>query len=153
MKLPTAVKGYHKIRDSKICSLYATDMWTLDEVAEKFKISTTRVNQIIYKNRALLKIDRDYEKFKRVHTLRKLLKKHPSNMGNKTTIDIVDSMRKEDEADAGSSAVGRSDTRIIIIRADSNQSVEVKDNTIAGMSIIRPAVAAAVEDPSCPKLS
>ena len=142
MKLPTAVAGYHKIRDCKICSLYATDAWTLQEIAEKFKISTTRVNQIIYKNRALLKIDRDYEKVKRVHVLRKLLRKHPSDMGNKTTIDIVDALRTEADGKNGSAdQVERGDTRVIIIRETTapinNRPEETDGNTDQSGSVSR----------------
>ena len=144
MKLPTAVVTKHKIRDSKILSLYSTDAWSYEEIATRFGISATRVGQIIYKNKALLVLDREHEKIKRVNTLKRLLKKHPNNIGNKTTIDITEALRNEAEGKSGSEPVGRSDTRIIIIRAEKDQSVQVSDN-IAGMSIIRPAVAQAVE--------
>ena len=145
MKLPTAIVTKNKIRDSKICSLYASEAWSYEELATRFGVSATRIGQIIYKNRALLVMDQTHEKIKRVNTLKRLLKKHPSNIGNKTTIDIVESLRTEAEGKSGSEQMGRSDTRIIIIRAEKNQSVTVSDN-IAGMNIIRPAVAQAVEE-------
>jgi len=116
MKLPTAVITKHKIRDSKILSLYATDAWSYEEIATRFGISATRVGQILYKNKALLVLDREHEKIKRVNTLKRLLKKHPSNLGNKTTIDITEALRNEAEGKSGSESVGRSDTRVIIIR-------------------------------------
>lgn len=147
MKLPTAIVTKHKIRDSKILSLYATDAWSYDEIAERFKISTTRVGQIIYKNRALLDMDRKHERAKRVNVLSRLLKKHPSNMGNKTTIDVIDSLRSEVEGKGDSENVGRTDTRIIIIRAD-GATASTETHNVNGMSIIRPAVAAAVNEAS-----
>ena len=145
MKLPTAIVTKHKIRDAKILSLYAQDAWTFEKIGQRFGVSATRIGQIIYKNRGLLDYDRKWERAKRVTHLKRLLEAHPNNMGSKTTIDIIDSVRSEIEGKDGSDKVGGGDTRIIIIRADSAQSVEVKENTIAGMSIIRPAVAAAVE--------
>ena len=116
MKLPTGIVTKNKIRDSKICSLFATDAWTYEEIATRFGISATRVGQIIYKNRALLVLDQQHEKIKRVNTLKRMLKKHPSNIGNKTTLDIVDSLRNEAEGKNGSTNVGHSDSRVIIIR-------------------------------------
>jgi predicted DNA-binding protein YlxM (UPF0122 family) len=135
MKLPTdIVSRDNKIRDSKICSLYATDSWTLREIGERFNISETRVNQIIYKNRHLLKIDKEYEKIKRVHVLKRLLKKHPENLGNKSTIDIVEKLRAEDEGDSSSS---RSETKVIIIRETANANQNQSRDVSGHLSVVR----------------
>lgn len=79
MKIPTDVIGFHKIRDAKILSLYATDEWSFADIGKKFNITATRVGQIIYKNRHLLKIDRDYENFKQVTRIKKHIKKVPDS--------------------------------------------------------------------------
>jgi predicted XRE-type DNA-binding protein len=97
MKLPTDIVTQHKIRDSKICSLWSKDGLTQEEIGLRFKITSSRVNQILYKNKHLVKIDKEYEKLKRLGVLRRLLKEHPELMGKKTTLDIVDQMRVETE--------------------------------------------------------
>lgn len=87
MKIPKDIHGYHKIRDSKICSLYATDAWTMEDIAQKFGLTQQRVNQIVYKNRHLLSIDKNYERIKQFHRVKqriKTLKEKP------TTKDILD---------------------------------------------------------------
>jgi len=97
MKLPTDIVTQHKIRDSKICMLWGRDGLTQEEIGKRFGISTTRVNQIVYKNRHLIKIDKEYEKLKRLAVLKRMLSKHPEELGKKSTIDIIDQMRLEVE--------------------------------------------------------
>jgi hypothetical protein len=141
MKLPTAVRGKNKIRDSKILSLYANEAWTQEQIAERFGISATRVGMIIYRNSALVRYDRNYEKVKRVTHLKRLLKKHPENIGNKCTLDILDQVRTEVDGKAGESdGLGRPDTRVIIIReaAPSQQTNRIADgNTDSEGSVSR----------------
>jgi hypothetical protein len=146
MKLPSAIVTRHKIRDSKICSLYATDAWTFEEIGQRFKISATRVGQIIYKNSALLEINRKYAKAKRVNHLERLLKKHPENIGTKSTLDIISNLKDEQDGDSRNESMRGGDTKIIIIRDGASSSHEIKTENIAGISIIRPAVAEAVSN-------
>jgi trehalose-6-phosphate synthase len=44
-----------------------------------------------------VKIDKEFEKVKRLNTLKRLLKRHPEEIGKKSTIDIVEQMRVEVE--------------------------------------------------------
>lgn len=97
MKLPMEIVGRNKIRDAKILSLYTREAATMEEIAERFHISTTRVHQLIYRNKALAKIDKDFEKLKRLSKLKRLLRDHPSTLGKKDTLDIIDQMRIETE--------------------------------------------------------
>jgi predicted DNA-binding protein YlxM (UPF0122 family) len=130
MKLPTAIVTKHKIRDSKILSLYATDAWSFEEIGKRFGISATRVGQIIYKNRGLLEIDRKHEKAKRINRLQRILKTKGDLCVDKDAIDVMDKLRQECES-SGSESMGRSDTRVIIIReaatAPGNRISEVID--------------------------
>jgi predicted DNA-binding protein YlxM (UPF0122 family) len=132
MKLPTGIVTKHKIRDSKILSLYATDAWTFEEIGKRFGISATRVGQIIYKNRGLLDMDRKLEKAKRVNTLRRMLKKHPENIGTKTTLDIVDQLRSETEGDP-SNQPRQESSKVIIIREVVKESPAVH-NRLEGIT-------------------
>ena len=124
MILPTDIVTQHKIRDSKICSLYTRGSATLEEIALRFKISATRVSQILYKNKHLVKIDKEYEKLKRLAVLKRLLNKHPETMGKKDTLDIVSEMRAETEGRQGSEG-GSREVTINIIRAENDSRPEV----------------------------
>jgi hypothetical protein len=69
----------------------------MEDIGLRFKISTTRVFQIINKNRHLIKIDKEHEKIKRLNHLRALLAKHPDTMAKKSTLDIIEQLRQEVE--------------------------------------------------------
>lgn len=96
MKLPQIV-GNNKIRDARICSLYADDNKTTEKIGELFKLTPRRIRAILYANREFLKSDKEWEKTKRVNHLKRLLKKHPGSIGNKCTLDILDQLRVEIE--------------------------------------------------------
>jgi hypothetical protein len=55
----------------------------MEEIASRFLISTSRVQQIIYANRHWIKIDKEYEKFKRLTHLKRMLKNHPDAIGRR----------------------------------------------------------------------
>lgn len=123
MKLPSAIVTKHKIRDSKILSLYATDAWSFEEIGQRFGISSTRVGQIVYKNAHLLKINREHEKIKRINKLKRILAKKSDYCPEKDAIDVLDKLREESEGKgAGNESMGRSDTRVIIIRETREQA-------------------------------
>lgn len=97
MILPTSIITQHKIRDSKICMLWSREGRTLEEIGLRFNISATRVHQILYKNKDLIKVDKEYEKLKRLAVLKRMLHKHPESIGKKDTLDIVKALREEVE--------------------------------------------------------
>ena len=73
MKIPKIVTK-HKIRDAKICALWAKDLWTMEAIGQHFNISATRVSQILYKNQAFIDFHKDWEKKKRIIWLKKQIK-------------------------------------------------------------------------------
>jgi len=116
MMIPSDVVTRHKIRDSKILSLYSRDSYSFAEIGIRFKISATRVGQIIYKNRHLLKIDQQFEKTKRINKLNRILAKKPETCIMKDAVDILDKLRIETEGKDGSAGAGNPETKVIIIR-------------------------------------
>lgn len=99
MILPNEIKTKNKIRDAKILQLYLRDRLTQAEIGSRFGISTTRVGQIIYKNGHLLNFHKPAEKVVRVNHLKRMLDNHPDTIGKKSTIDILEQLRKEVEGD------------------------------------------------------
>lgn len=64
LKLPQSVKGQRKLRDAKIIRTYAkNEDLSMADVAKKFGLTPSRVQQIIYNNKELLKIDKNYENY------------------------------------------------------------------------------------------
>lgn len=117
MKLPSDIKGNNKVRDSKICSLYATDAWTMQEIAERFGISQVRVNQIIWKNRALLNIDKNYENVQQINRIKWRLKKQQDKATTKDPLDweyLLDAKLSDKKQGGGSTH----ETKVIIIRPE-----------------------------------
>jgi len=96
MKLPE-IRTKHKIRDSKICSLYIDGEKTIEEIASSFNISTTRVYQIVYSNRDLIQIDQGWEKKKRIRWLRNQIIKRGDT--KKDSAELQEQLRKEIEGD------------------------------------------------------
>ncbi len=96
MKIPQ-IHGRHKIRDTKICRDYVVKLKDVSTIAEDFGMSGSRVYRILYNNREYLKLDKDFEKTKRVQTLKKLTKGKTTS--RKDVVDILDQVRREIEGD------------------------------------------------------
>ncbi len=96
MKLPQ-IRTKHKIRDAAICAMYVKAKHTLEEVALRFHISITRVYQIVYANRDYIQTDKEWEKSKRVHWLKRQIAK--TDTTKKDTADLMEQLRKEIEGD------------------------------------------------------
>jgi predicted DNA-binding protein YlxM (UPF0122 family) len=117
MKIPKDVKGNNKIRDSKICSLYATDAWTMEDIAKRFNITQQRVNQIIYKNRHLLNIDKNYENVQQINRIKWRIAKQKEKATTKDPLDweyLLDAKLTDKKSGGGSSH----ETKVIIIRPE-----------------------------------
>jgi len=97
--LPRDIKTKNKIRDAKILQLYLHDKETHENIAVRFGITRTRVSQIIYKNAHLLQFQRNTEKVARINHLKRMLENHPDRMSKKSTLDILEQLRKELEGD------------------------------------------------------
>ena len=99
MILPKEVIGKNKIRDASIIKLFLQDNMTLKDIGLKFNLTASRIHQILYTHNHLISWDKNYEKAIRVNALKRLHDKHPNAMGKKSTLDIIDHIRKEIEGD------------------------------------------------------
>jgi AraC-like DNA-binding protein len=125
MKLPQIVT-HDKIRDARICSLYA-DGKSAEEIAELHNLSSRRISTILYKNREFLKSEKDWEKIKRIAHLKRLLARHPYGLGNKSTLDIIDQLRVETEGNKleHSGRIDGKETKVVVViekEVNANQS-------------------------------
>jgi len=101
MILPKEVKTRHKIRDFKICRMWAQDYKTMEEIGKRFGITRTRVSQIIYDNRDLLKSNKEFEKQKRIIRLNKIADSLGDNLSkSKDVLDVFSELRKEHDGEA-----------------------------------------------------
>ena len=98
MKIPK-LRGINKIRDSKIISLWVTTSMTSQEIADKFELSAKRIEQIIYTNADLVKINKDQEKNMRILRLKKEIAQKKES--KKDVADLMEQLRKEIEGDSG----------------------------------------------------
>ena len=96
MKIPK-LRGINKIRDSKIISLWVTTSMTSQEIADKFELSAKRIEQIIYINADLVKINKDQEKNMRILRLKKEIAQKKES--KKDVADLMEQLRKEIEGD------------------------------------------------------
>ena len=96
MKIPK-LRGINKIRDSKIISLWVTTSMTSQEIADKFELSAKRIEQIIYTNADLVKINKDQEKNMRILRLKKEIAQKKES--KKDVADLMEQLRKEIEGD------------------------------------------------------
>lgn len=63
---PQKILTENKERDAQILEQYWVEKKSQTDIATSFKISQSRVAQILYANRSLIKYDPDYEKAKRI---------------------------------------------------------------------------------------
>jgi len=97
MKLPEIVTK-HKIRDAKICKLWAEDLMTTKKIGEQFGITSRRVNVILFKNKEFLDFNADWHKKKRIRNLLKWIKTAVAPKANKLTLQ--NELRTELEGNA-----------------------------------------------------
>ena len=94
MRIPEIVTQ-NKIRDAKICDLFLEGDLTTEEIGGRFGITGRQVRRLLYRNRAVLKLDKEYEKLKRILWLKKQLTK--SKDTKKDPADLLDQIRIEIE--------------------------------------------------------
>lgn len=147
MKLPTNLQSQvNKVRDSKILSL-TLDGMTSQEVADwliehkhyhgvgKRENVASLVRKVIYRNKASLKIDRDYENLKQTIRARR---KAENSADSKTALGweyLLDAKIGSKNTDGG----GNGSTKIIIIRPEAQANKDIAD-----IKIVRPAVQEAI---------
>jgi hypothetical protein len=96
MKIPD-VFGRNKIRDAAICKYYVQDDVDVLILSERFKLSPSSIYRVLYKNRKFLEYDKNWEKIKRIHWLKKQVS--VKSISKKDPADLVEQIRKEIEGD------------------------------------------------------
>ena len=97
MKLPEKIRGIHKIRDFQICRLWLEEGVSTDDIGEKVCLTERRVRQILRTNKVFLKVDKPFEKSKRIHLLRAAIKE--SKPSAKDRADLIEQLRREIEGE------------------------------------------------------
>ena len=97
MKLPETIKGFNKIRDLEICRLCIDEGVSEVEIAAKVSLTQRRIRQILRTNKIFLKVDREFEKAKRINLIRAAIKN--SKESTKDRADLIEQLRKEIEGD------------------------------------------------------
>lgn len=92
---PDQILGLNKIRDAKICMLFLYEHQTQTEIAATLGISRSRVGIILYNNRALLKLDAEYEKLQRINHYKRMADETSPGVHNKEY--WLDKVREEVE--------------------------------------------------------
>jgi len=95
------IHGYNRLRDGRICVLADRYGWTTQEIAKKFNLTQTRIEQILRTNKVLVPIDRQYEGKKRIRALLQEIRKKTEKGENsrKDILDVYDQLRKELEGE------------------------------------------------------
>ncbi len=115
MKLPDKIKGPNKIRDAAIMQAFLKENLTYKDIGLKFELTASRIQQIVFENRGLISWDKNYEKALRINALKRLHKEHPGVMGTKTTIDILEQVRKEIDGDDRGQAGAGSEVKVVVV--------------------------------------
>jgi len=123
MGTPEKILKLKRIRDGKIVLLWARHGWSTEKIAEKYKLSQRRIEQILYANHAFVEFNKDWEKKKRIARLQQWIKEAPKPESNALTLQ--QELRTELEGDEKSSGGG--ETKIIIIRP-SDSPVHLNEN-------------------------
>ena len=115
MRIPKGIVTKNKLRDAKIIHLYAGDHKTREELSALFGISCTQISRILYANREVLKIDKEFEKVKRFNRLERLAVRNQDNLAkHKDYLDINKELRAELEGDSENGALILEDNRVFI---------------------------------------
>ena len=116
MKLPEKIKGKNRIRDGAIVLHFKRDSVDIPELSARFELSERRIWEILAKNHAFIKRDKEWEKEKRINRLARRLKTvKPSE---KDELDILAELRKELEGDKSvtTTTVNVSQNKVIVFR-------------------------------------
>lgn len=126
MKLPDKIQGRNRVRDAAIVLYFKRNALTYIELAEKFKLTERRILQILSKNHAFIKRDKEWEKEKRIARLERWLNDDKNKDSRKDPVEIQAELRKEIDGDEKSSSTG--ETKIIIIRPYDTPKAVVEQN-------------------------
>lgn len=129
MNLPKEIVTRNKIRDAKICRLWLDNELTNKQIAERFGVSERLIGVIVYKNRACLKLDKEFEKQKRIRWLKQQIKRRGRT--SKDSADLLDQLRIEVEGNKVEHLgnIGEQITKIIIINGNKEENGRISGNS------------------------
>lgn len=140
MKLPEKIKGRNRIRDGAIVLYFKRDNLDYPQLAEKFKLSERHIVRILAKNHAFVRVDKEWEKAKRLNRLHRWLKKDGVlRDSSKDPVDIQEQIRKEIEGD-GANTSNQPIIQIINYARENNSSspeVSRRDDRVPEADIAR----------------
>jgi predicted DNA-binding protein YlxM (UPF0122 family) len=117
----------NKERDAEICNLFLNENLSMEEIGEKFDLTSQGVGYILRNNKSLLVIDREFHKAKRINVLERMLSKASETLSrNRDKTDIVEQLRKEYEGDS----------KTVINNSVSNSSVKLSKIDSDGLRAI-----------------
>lgn len=138
MKLPEKIKGRNRIRDGAMVLYFKRDELDFIDLAKKFELTEMRIRQILAKNHAFIKVDKEWEKEKRINRLRRRLKETGAREDFiyeiKDEIALQAELRKE--INDGEESSSRIETKVIIIR-DTNGNQNTDRNVPGQVSVHR----------------
>jgi len=131
MKIPQEIFGENKLRDAAICKMYA-EGYSTTEIKEfrNLPFSIRRVEQILYKNRKFVKIDKDWEEVKQINRIRRRIKN--SGESKKDVYDwetLLDSKITPKKIEHSGEIKG-AETKIIIVRPSSEINSEIRSSLV-----------------------
>ena len=132
MKLPEKIKGRNRIRDGAIVLYFKRDTMDYYELSEKFKLGERRILQILSKNHAFIKVDKDWEKEKRINRLQRWIKYAPKPEANALTLQ--QELRREIEGEEGGQKSG--DSKIVIIYPPGFKKEELNESRTERISSV-----------------
>ena len=119
MKIPQEILGENKIRDAAIIKLYVEGK-SCSEIKELRKLNLTvrRIEQIVYKNRAFVKIDKDFEEVKQINRIKAHINKAGSSKRDAYDWETLLSDKVSAKKVEHSGKIEGSETNIVIIRSE-----------------------------------
>lgn len=98
---PSEILTRDKERDADICNLFLYENLSMVNIGAKHGISHQAVSYILRNNKSLLKIDKEFNKAKRINVLERMLQETPEKLSkNKDNTDLIEQLRKEHEGDS-----------------------------------------------------
>ena len=92
MKLPK-IATRHKIRDAKICRLWADGIISTKQIGEQFKLTETRIRAIVTRNHEFINWEIGIEKKRRIRWLKKQIAL--AGRSKKDSADLQDQLKTE----------------------------------------------------------
>ena len=91
------VKGINRARDINIIRMYVGEGIEVKEIASQYDMTVSNVRRILWANRGIIKLDKSWEKLRRINYLKRQIKNKSSK---KDPADILEQLRKEIEGDS-----------------------------------------------------